>query len=346
MKKERVSIDITYESILRFFLVSFALFFLFYIRDVIFIILIATLLALIMEPAVDRMQKESKIPRLFGTSILFLSVFFVFGLVLYTIVPILAKEVGQLATNLPDYTNKLNIQFQYFSNNQQNLGMFSDNFQGVVDSASSSLASATASIISSALGIFGGIFSVILILVISFYLVIENNGIEKFVRASIPDELQPQFLRIVKKIESKMGKWFVGQLTLGLIVGILSFAGLYAIGVPYALALAMVAGIFELIPYIGPTLSAIPAILIALTVSPGVAALTIILYFFIQEFENHLIVPKVMEKSVGLHPVITIFAALIGGQLAGIPGIILAVPVATIISIIYDDIRSERNHNS
>jgi predicted PurR-regulated permease PerM len=343
MKQEKVIIDITYASILRFFLVSFALFFLYYIKDVIFIILVAVLLALIMEPAVDKMQKESKVPRVLGTSILFLSMFFLFGIIIYSVTPILAKEVGQLAINLPAYASKLNL--EYFANNKQNLGMFSTNFQGLLDSISSYLASATGSLIDSALGIFGGIFSIILILVIAFYLVIENNGIEKFVRASIPEEMQVQFLRIVRKIENKMGRWFIGQLTLGLIVGILSFIGLYAIGVPYALALALVAGTFELIPYIGPALSAIPAVLIALTVSSGSAFLVVILYFFIQEFENHLIVPKVMEKSVGLHPVITIFAALIGGQLAGIPGIILAVPIATIVSILVEDVRHEKKNN-
>lgn len=340
MKKEKVVIDISYESILRFFLVSFALFFLYYIKDVIFIILIATLLALIMEPAVDKMQKESKVPRVIGASLLFLSLFTVLGIIIYTVAPILATETAQLAKNLPVYFQQFNA--SYLSG-QQNIGLIPSNFQDLLTSASDSLTSATASLLTSALGIFGGILSAILVMVIAFYLVIEDNGIEKFVKASVPENLQPQFMRIVKKIEAKMGRWFVGQLTLGFIVGFLSFIGLYAIGVPYALALALIAGVFELIPYIGPTLSSIPAMLVGLTVSPGTMALVFVLYFLIQEFENHLIVPKVMEKSVGLHPVIIIFAALIGGQLAGIPGIILAVPVATIISIIIDDVKQERN---
>lgn len=344
MKKEKIVIDVSYESILRFFLVSFSLFFLYYIKDVIFIILIAVLLALIMEPAVDGMQKENKIPRVFGAGLLFMSVFTVLGMIVYTVAPILAKEVGQLAANIPGYVNQFDV--EYFASNRQNFGMFSSNFQSILSSASDSLASATTSLLSGALGFFGGVLSAILIFVISFYLVIEDNGIEKFVKASVPNDLQPQFMRIVKKIEAKMGRWFVGQITLGFIVGFLSFVGLYAIGVPYALALALIAGLFELIPYIGPTLSAIPAMLVALTISPGTMVLVFILYFFIQQFENHLIVPKVMEKSVGLHPVIIIFAALIGGQLAGVPGIVLAIPVATIISIILEDIKYENNRES
>ena len=134
-------------------------------------------------------------------------------------------------------------------------------------------------------------------------------------------------------------------MTLGLIIGFLSFVVLYAIGVPYALVLAIIAGTLELVPYIGPILSAIPAVIIALTVSPTMAALTFILYFFIQEFENYLIVPKVMEKSVGLHPIVTIIAAIIGGQLAGIIGMILAIPITTIVFIIAEDIKAEKNSN-
>jgi predicted PurR-regulated permease PerM len=191
----------------------------------------------------------------------------------------------------------------------------------------------------------GGIFSVILIIVIAFYLVLEDNGIEKFVRAVVPGQIQERAIQVVKKIEKKLGQWFIGQITLGFIVGMLSLIGLSLIGVPYALVLALIAGTLELIPYIGPMLSAIPAVLIASTVSPAAAALTFVLYFFIQEFENYLIVPKVMEKSVGLHPVVIIIAAVIGGQLAGVPGMILAVPIATIISIIFEDIRSQKEKN-
>ena len=153
-------------------------------------------------------------------------------------------------------------------------------------------------------------------------------------------------MRIIKKVEFKLGKWFVGQLALGFIVGLLSYIGLTILGIPHPLILAIIAGTMELVPYIGPTLASIPAIIFAFTVSPLLAALTLVLYFLIQQFENYLIVPKVMEKSVGLHPVIIIIAMLIGGQLAGILGVILAIPVTTIASIILEEFYGKKKSGS
>lgn len=339
MKKQKVLIDITYESILRFFLVSFMLLFLYYIKNVIFIVFVSVLIALTMEPAVDRMQRKNGVPRVFGAGLLFASSLIVIAMLTYAITPTLAREIAQMANYLPNYVEK--IDFRFIINNGQNMGLDSSTLQDILMNLSAALKNAAAYLLSGALSFLGGIFSAILIAVISFYLVLEDNGIEKFANAVMPKEIQPQCMRIIKKIEKKLGQWFVGQLTLGVIIGAFSFVGLSIIGIPYALVLALLAGTFELIPYIGPILSAIPAVLIGATISPSTAAFVFVLYFFIQEFENYLIVPKVMEKSVGLHPVVIIIAATIGGQLAGVAGMILAVPIATIASIIFEDIKAE-----
>jgi len=119
---------------------------------------------------------------------------------------------------------------------------------------------------------------------------------------------------------------------------ILTFLGLTVLGVPYALSLAIIAGLLEIIPYIGPMLSAIPAIIIAFTVSPLTGFLVLVLYVLIQQFENHIIVPQVMRRAVGLHPVAVILALLIGFKLGGVLGAILAVPVATAISVFVGDL--------
>lgn len=339
MKKEKIIIDISYESILRLFAVSFFLFFLYYIRDLIFIIFISVLLALTMEPAVDKMHRKKGIPRVFGAGILFAVTFIVLGIIIYAVAPTLAREIAQMATVLPAYFEMIDL--EYILDNGQSIGLQSSDVQDLLIDASVALRDAASFLITGTLGFLGGIFSVVLIAVISFYLVLEDNGVEKFIKAAVPGNMQARCIHIVKQIETKLGQWFIGQVTLGFIVGILSLIGLYIIGVPYALVLALIAGVFELIPYIGPMLSAIPAVLIAATVSPTTAVLTFILYFLIQEFENYIIVPKVMEKSVGLHPIIIIIAAAIGGQLAGIAGMILAVPVATIISIIFQDVKKD-----
>jgi predicted PurR-regulated permease PerM len=345
MKQEKVIADISYQSILRFFLVCFSLLFVWYIKDVLVIVFIAVLLALIMEPAVDKMWKRYKIPRVFGAGLLFSLTLLALGLIVYVAAPPLAHEIGQMGTNMPGYIQR--IDYQSIMDNGHSLGLSSSDLQDILLNISASLKNAASYLVAGTLSLLGGIISAVLIMVIAFYLVLEDNGIEKFVRAAVPEEFQPQCMHTVKKIEKKLGHWFIGQISLGVIVGLLSFIGLTLIGVPYALVLAIVAGTFELVPYIGPTLSAIPAVIIGATVSPTVAAMVFILYFFIQEFENYLIVPKVMEKSVGLHPVVIIIAATIGGQLGGVAGMILAVPIATILSIIVADIKefkSEKNN--
>ncbi|MDF1497758.1 MAG: AI-2E family transporter [Patescibacteria group bacterium] len=346
MDKHKQVVDISYESIVKFFLVIFILFFLIYLRGIIFIVFISIILALIMNPQVDKLQKK-KIPRVAGTASLFLMAFIVIGLLFYIVAPPLAKELSNLASNLPTYIENAGIDYKSFSeNNTIYNGSFnykvSEPLQNILIEASKTMKDITSNVIVGILGLLGGFLSVILILVISFYLVVEENGVEKFVQTLIPSESRPQALRIIRKVEIKLGKWFVGQLFLGFIVGFLSFVGLTILGIPYALVLAIIAGTMELIPYIGPTLSGIPAIIIAFTISPFLAILTFGLYFIIQQLENYLIVPKVMEKSVGLHPVIIIIAMLIGGQLAGVLGIILAIPVTTIASIFLEDIYSHR----
>ena len=338
---QKQTIDISYESIFRVVLVALVLFLLFYLRQIIFIVFIAVIAALIMNPAVGKM-KEKKIPRVIGASILFSAVLAVIGLFFYIIVPPLAKEMSQLAAQFPIYMSSMNIDYSTISE-QQIDGRLAGPIQEVLIEASKFLKNTTTAIFSGIFELLGGLLSAILIAVISFYLVIEKKGVEKFVKAVIPYDFQPRTLRIIKKIEVKLGKWFIGQLFLGFAVGLVTFIGLSLLGVPYAMVLAIIAGAMELIPYLGPTLAGIPAVIIAFTVSPFLALLTLILYFLIQEIENYILVPKVMQKSVGLHPVIIIIAILVGYQFAGIIGVILSVPVATIASIILEDLYGSKH---
>ena len=350
MDSKKIKVNISYESIIKFFIVLFILLSFIYLRGIIFIVFISMILALIMNPAVDKMEKK-KIPRVAGAASLFLSAFVLIGLLFYIVAPPLAKEVGTLASNFPTYLENAGLDYNVLSSQDLIIdGSFdykiSEPFQNILFEASKALKDITSNIIVGVLSLLGGILSAILMLVISFYLVVEKDGVEKFVQTIIPAESRPQALRIIKKVEVKLGKWFMGQLFLGFVVGLLSFIGLTILGVPYALVLAIIAGAMELIPYIGPTLSSIPAIIIAFTISPILAILVFALYFIIQQLENYLLVPKVMERSVGLHPVVIIIAMLIGGQIAGVLGIILAIPVTTIASIVLEDIYSHKEEEN
>ena len=174
-------------------------------------------------------------------------------------------------------------------------------------------------------------------MVLTFYLTVEEHALKRMLRSLVPVRYQPYITHLVNRIQEKIGMWLRGQLILSLIIFLLSWFGLTILGVKYALVLAIFSGLTELVPYLGPFIGAIPAVFIALTQSPALALGVIVVYLIIQQLENNVIVPKVMQRAVGLNPIITIIAMMIGFKLAGILGIIIAVPVATALSIVLND---------
>ena len=135
-----------------------------------------------------------------------------------------------------------------------------------------------------------------------------------------------------------MGEWLRGQLILGLIVGIAVYLGLLFLGVNYALLLALMAGVLEVVPYVGPIISVIPALIIGFAQSPVIGFGVVILYLIVQQLENHLLVPKVMQKVTGLNPIISILALLVGIKAGGIVGAIFSIPLAMMGVVILEDL--------
>jgi len=180
--------------------------------------------------------------------------------------------------------------------------------------------------------------------VFTFYLLLARSNTQHFLIGIITNDQRQRSLNLLDKIELRMGAWFRGQLILGLIIGVLSYIGLSLLGISYALPLALIAGVLEMVPTIGPIISAIPAMLIAVTVSPGLAALVALLYFIIQQLENHLFVPQVMMQTVGVAPLISIILLMIGGRLGGIGGIILAIPIYLVIETIVKEVINKKTN--
>ena len=161
---------------------------------------------------------------------------------------------------------------------------------------------------------------------------------KRFIRSLTPTRHQPYISQLINKMQVKMGYWLRGQLLLSVIIFFMVFIVLSIFGIKYALILALTAGIFEIIPYLGPLISAIPAVFFAFAQSPSKALLVVLLYFIIQRIENDIIVPKVLGKSIGLNPLVVIFAILIGARVGGVVGALLAVPVVTALSVYFEDL--------
>ena len=201
---------------------------------------------------------------------------------------------------------------------------------------------AAGTVFGAVVGVLGGLFGFLTILIVTFYLLVEADSLRDTLLQLFPKQRRATVAAASNEIVGKLSAWLVGQLMLGSIIGVTSGIGLWLLGVPFFYVLALISGIGEMIPIIGPIISAIPAVAVAATVSVKKALLVILFFVVQQQIENHVLVPKVMERQVGVSAVTVIAALLIGGNLLGIVGAILAVPTAAILQVVLSEISKQR----
>jgi len=326
------TINISSSTIFRIIIISLGFVFVYLVRDILAIVFVAVIIAAAVNGPVSWMQRY-RVPRILGVLFVYLFFILLLGLVGALIFPNLADQAKQLATYFPEIMERIGVSVQEWWGEYKIGG----DMQALLNSISNNLTQATSGIFATIINIFGGLFSTIMVLVISFYLAVQEKGVKRFVVSLIPDEHQHYTSDLIERIQIKIGSWLRGQLLLMLIIGTLTYIGLSFMGVEYALTLALIAGILELIPYVGPVIAAVPAVGLAFLQSPPLALLVLLLYVVIQQLENYIIVPQVMKKAVGLNPIIIIIVMLIGAKLAGVLGVILAVPLTAAIAEFFKD---------
>ncbi|MFA6421899.1 MAG: AI-2E family transporter [Candidatus Buchananbacteria bacterium] len=341
VQSKKITFDISSKAIFRILLVAVLLVFLYFIRDILVIVFVSLILASAFGPWVDGMQKV-KIPRALGILFIFLGAFLLISFSIYLIIPPIAFELNDLIVNFPTYWEKFSSMFHNFSQFVDSKGL-GDNLNNVLGSVQGSLGMFAGGFLGRIYSFVDGIFSIFMIIVLTFYFTVQDQYWKKGLQAFLPIKKRPYFIDLICRMQEKIGLWLRGQLILCLIIFFLSWLGLTLLGVKYAAVLALFTGIMEFIPFIGPFIAAVPAIFIALTQSPTLGLLVLILYIVIQQLENLIIVPNVMKKAVGLNPIVIIIVMLIGARLAGILGILLAVPVATATSVAIKDYIQYRN---
>ena len=184
------------------------------------------------------------------------------------------------------------------------------------------------------ISIFSNVLGVLTVLILAFYLLLTRDKLDEALGFFFGDDRRKEAIKLVDVLEQKLGGWARGELALMVLVGVSTYFGLILLGIPFALPLALLAGLLEIVPYVGPIISAIPSVIIGLGISPIIGLATAALYFLIQQVENYVFVPKVMEKSVGVSPIITLLALAVGFRLAGVVGIVMSVPVVISIQVI------------
>jgi predicted PurR-regulated permease PerM len=199
---------------------------------------------------------------------------------------------------------------------------------------------AVTTVLGALLGVGGGLFGLLTVLILTFYLLVEADTLRDNLLRLFPSGDRARVAAATRDMTVKVSAWLGGQLLLSGIIGSTSAIGLWLLGIPYFYVLALLSGVGELIPVVGPIISAIPAIAVAATVSLNKVILVIVFFVLQQQFENHVLVPKVMERQVGVSAVTVIVALLIGGKLLGIVGAILAVPTAAILQVVLLELNS------
>lgn len=340
-EKRSISITISPGSIITALLFVIGIALVFYLRDLMLIVLTAIVLASAIEPAVQFFMRH-KISRILSVLLVYvLFVFFVAGFGFAFLPPVL-DEAAAFLGNLPSTLQTLEL-----SSGIGNLpGGIAENISPgqLAESLRTTFASFTGGLFTTVSAFFGGIVSLGLIIIFSFYFAVQETGIDDFLRLVVPVKHQEYALSLWKRSQDKIGKWMQGQLLLAVLVGVLLYLGLVILGVPYALLLAVLAAIFELIPVFGQFLAAIPAIAIAFTDGGATGALLVVgLYLIVQQFESNLIYPLVVKKVVGVPPILVILAILIGGSLAGFLGVLLSVPIAAALQEFINDIQKSKD---
>src|SRR3989338_7190489 len=328
------NINIPFRTIMRIVLVMLGIYFLYLSLDVLALLFISIIVASALTPWVDWWQRY-RIPRSVGVIIIYVVVFFVFSAMIFLLIPPLVEQIRALAINLPNIYGRAVLGLQQLQN-----GVDIDTaatLQSALDNLGSSLAKATTSIFTALNSIFGGLIQLMVVLVISFYLIVQENGLKKFLRSVTPAKYQPYLMQLINRINIKIGQWFRAQLLLMLVIFALTYLGLWALGMNYVLVLALCAGLTEIIPYIGTIIGAVPAIFLAFTVSPTMGFLVLLLYVVIQQLENNILVPTIMRKAVGLNPIVSILVILVGAKIFGIIGAVLSIPVATVVAVFMSD---------
>ena len=319
---------------------------LYLVSEFILVVIASVVIASAIEPAVVWAKKRS-IPRLPVVLLVYIiSALLLAGLFYFLLLP-LVGEISNFIRTLTIYSNSVTsggILSEMFRT--QNLfGGFDTPF--LIKELSSQLNSLTGflsqGIFSSISSIFGGVLNFVLILVLSFYLVAQEDGISKFLKIITPIKHEQYVIGLWRRSQNKIGLWMQGQLLSSVLLMVLVYIALLVIGVPHALLLAVLAGIFELIPLFGATLAAIPTLFIAYTWGGmNVTLIVAGLYIVIQQLESHMIYPLVQRKMVGISPMISIIALVIGGTLAGFLGVLISVPVAAAVMEFVSDLEERK----
>ncbi len=312
-------IDISHKTVIFITIFLLGLWLLFQIKEVIILFFVAIIFMSALAPLVERLVKW-RIPKALAIALSYILTLAILGLLVTSVFKPLVEQVPMMIATAPHLLE------ESLPKGTVDRSFLQDQLSGITGNA-----------VSVTFTVFSNIVTFISVAVLTFYLLLERDRAERLL-AHLFVGNEGRARKLIERIEFKLGAWMRGQLILTIVIGVMVYIVLFLMGIPYALPLAILAGFMEVVPVIGPIISAIPAVAMAFVVSP-VSALTVAgAFFVIQQLENNLIVPQVMKRAVGINPLVVILAIAIGGKLLGIPGALLAVPITVVIQLIIEEV--------
>lgn len=320
-------VEISHKTIIFtvFFLLSLVLVFL--VREIILQLFVALLLMTIFEPLVSALTKI-KIPRVFAVLLTYVLIITFLGGTIALIVPTLVDQTTNFVNSLPIYLS--------------NIGVNSQTSTLVITQILTQLGSFPGEVLQFTVSIFSNLIKVVTVLVFAFYMLLSRNKLEDQLGFFFGDEKRKQIGVTIDHLDAKLGGWARGQLIIMFLIGLGTYIGLFLVGIPFALPLAILAGLLEIVPFLGPIVAAIPSIIIGFGISPVLGFGATAVAFLVHQLENYLLVPKIMEKSVGLSPIVILASLAIGVKLAGIMGILISVPFVITLKVLASEYLSKK----
>lgn len=325
MEKEQV-LDISWGAIIKVFIALFILYIVYFTRQIVLWFFFGLAISILLEPAIAFLRKL-RIPKIVAILLIYFSIFGVVGLLIYLTAPVFISELKQFSNYLPDYFEKINPVLRQ-------LGLdTAKSFSDLTKFLIGGLEQGSESIFGAVVAFLGGVSSAVFILAIAFFLSLEDRGFEKFLTLILPKKYEDRIILFFERAQIKVAGWFGARLLACIFVGAASFIVFYIFGIEYAFLLALISGILNFIPYIGPWVTAITlAIFVAVSSSTPIVVLYVLVAIFaIQAIENNLLTPILMKKMIDFPPVLVLVSLLAGAKMFGFLGMLFAIPVFGII---------------
>ena len=319
------TLEVSWETIIKVFIAGFVFYILFLARDILVWFFFALIISLLVEPAIHFLRKF-RVPKILAVTLIYVSIFGLLGLIIYLIAPIFIFEIKQLSQNITEYVEKLNPVFQ-------SLGLdITGNFEDLTSGLIYLLQESSKSVIKAISVFFGGVASTILIFVLAFYISLEDRGPEKFLSLLVPQKYEHYIINLFERAQYKVSGWFGARVLACIFVGLTSFIIFFLLGIKYAFILALVSGVLNFVPYVGPLVTGIIAVVfVGVSNSWLMAVYVVIALYAIQALENNIVTPLLMKKILDLPPVLVLLSLLVGGTIFGVLGMIFVVPVFGIV---------------